>query len=568
MFKENNYIQQSLFNRFELLPGYLKDKIKKSWAQIFRDKVFPLINESRFSVLYSDKASRPNSPVNVIIGLLILKEMNDLIDDELVGSIHFDFRYQYALGTENLEVQPISENTFTNFRNRLYAYEQETGIDLLKDEVEAISKSFTEYLEIDGKKLRMDSLMVSSNCKKMSRLELVYTVIYNLIVELGKIDKSLIPEGYEIYLKANHKKECIYQIRNDAIDSKLSILLNQAYELYKYGLMDEKINILESFNLLARLVTEQLNFKEDGSTEIKDAKDIKSNYLQSASDPDATFRKKYKNNVGYVANIVEAFDDQDEDNTKSIITNYDFKQNIHSDIDFGREVIQNLIQEKELEPDKEIELLTDGAFFDQDLVDQAEEHKINMYFTNLVGRKSNPDKVSCLEFKIDEELDIITECPNGIKPTRSGFSKGTFSAHFNKKDCENCPLYNQCLIKNQKKDNVVRFSKKAYKTEQLRKDMSTKEYKVKSSARAGVEGVPSALRRGYDVDHMPVRGLLRSKMHFGFKVLALNVKRLQKGLEYMEKTIKDNGLYHKINQKLMKIFKINKLQRIKLNFIA
>lgn len=32
MFKENNYIQQSLFNGFELLPGYLKDKIKKSWA--------------------------------------------------------------------------------------------------------------------------------------------------------------------------------------------------------------------------------------------------------------------------------------------------------------------------------------------------------------------------------------------------------------------------------------------------------------------------------------------------------------------------------------------------------
>ena len=209
MFKENNYIQQSLFNRFELLPGYLKDKIKKSWAQTFRDKVFPLINENRFSVLYSDKASRPNSPVNVIIGLLILKDMHDLIDEELVGSIHFDFRYQYALGTENLEVQPISENTFTNFRNRLYDYEQKTGIDLLKEEVEAISKGFTDYLEIDGKKLRMDSLMVSSNCKKMSRLELVYTVIYNFIKELDKIDKTLIPEAYNIYLKTNYKKEFI-----------------------------------------------------------------------------------------------------------------------------------------------------------------------------------------------------------------------------------------------------------------------------------------------------------------------------------------------------------------------
>lgn len=29
---------------------------------------FPSIDEKRFSVLYSDKASRPNEPINVIIG--------------------------------------------------------------------------------------------------------------------------------------------------------------------------------------------------------------------------------------------------------------------------------------------------------------------------------------------------------------------------------------------------------------------------------------------------------------------------------------------------------------------
>ena len=83
--------------------------------------------------------------------------MIGLTDEELVGSIHFDFRYQYALCTENLESQPISENSFTNFRNRIYDYENETGNDIIKEEVEAISKQFTDYLEIDGKKLRMDS---------------------------------------------------------------------------------------------------------------------------------------------------------------------------------------------------------------------------------------------------------------------------------------------------------------------------------------------------------------------------------------------------------------------------
>jgi len=32
-----------------------------------------MINEENFSVLYSDKASRPNTPVNVIVGGMVLE---------------------------------------------------------------------------------------------------------------------------------------------------------------------------------------------------------------------------------------------------------------------------------------------------------------------------------------------------------------------------------------------------------------------------------------------------------------------------------------------------------------
>ena len=52
-------------------------------------------------------------------------------------------------------------------------------------------------------------------------------------------------------------------------------------------------------------------------------------------------------------------------------------------------------------------------------------------------------------------------------------------------------------------------------------------------------------------------------MHFGFKVLALNVKRLQKGLEYMNKTTKDNGLFHKINQNIMKIIHLTNYENLR-----
>ncbi len=60
------------------------------------------------------------------------------------------------------------------------------------------------------------------------------------------------------------------------------------------------------------------------------------------------------------------------------------------------------------------------------------------------------------------------------------------------------------------------------------KKYSLAEYQELAKIRNGVEGIPSILRRRYNVDHMPVRGYLRSKMSFAFKVAAINVKRVLK----------------------------------------
>lgn len=48
--------------------------LRGSWTTAFAEHVFPRINEDRFAVLYSqDAASRPNTPVNVVIGAMLLQ---------------------------------------------------------------------------------------------------------------------------------------------------------------------------------------------------------------------------------------------------------------------------------------------------------------------------------------------------------------------------------------------------------------------------------------------------------------------------------------------------------------
>lgn len=107
--------------------------LEKSWAKTFAEKVFPAIDENIFSVLFSDKASRSNTPVNVIVGALILKEALGDNDDELVEALMFDVRYQYALHTTCFEEQPPSDRTLSRFRARVLSYETGHDVDLIHE---------------------------------------------------------------------------------------------------------------------------------------------------------------------------------------------------------------------------------------------------------------------------------------------------------------------------------------------------------------------------------------------------------------------------------------------------
>lgn len=70
-FKENAYQQMSFSDSLLGLTAREQKALERSLAKIFADEICPAIDEKRFSILYSDKASRPNIPVNVIVGAFI-----------------------------------------------------------------------------------------------------------------------------------------------------------------------------------------------------------------------------------------------------------------------------------------------------------------------------------------------------------------------------------------------------------------------------------------------------------------------------------------------------------------
>lgn len=525
--------QLLLLDPLRQMPKYLKELLEKGWTKDFHDYVFPYINERRFAVLYSNnQASRPNSPVNIIVGLLILKEVMRLTDEELISSLHFDTRFQYALHTMNRVTQPVSINTLTNFRNRLVNYLEQTKLDLIQIEVEEMAGRIAKYLNIDQTLMRMDSLMISSSCKKLSRIELIYSVNHCMVKALAKLVPALIPESCQGYLEKGHKNETIYRARDEEADSKLTILFKQTEELYQAAKSaGEKVTSCKAFSLLSRFIKEQANPGEDDRLIPKPGKEIAPQSLQNPTDPDATYRQKQGNHIGYVGNVLNAYDGDNQ-----VITHYDLKPNIYSDTKFMEDTINKLscnsVPDEQAETAKTT-LNVDGAYYSDELSEQAATYNIHLIPGELTGAKPDPEKLGYDRYEIDEQNHQVNQCPGGQKPDETYYDvKGKcYTVKMSTEKCAACPFQDQCPMKPQKKMNVIRFSEKRYHNDQLRARMDTAEYRQLANGRAGVEGIPSVLRRRYRVDEMPIRGLVRSKIWFGLKIAAMNFKSLVNGLQ-------------------------------------
>lgn len=532
MFCSNSCAQIPLIDPLEQMPKYLRQLLEKGWAKDFREKIFPYINETRFAVLYSPNlATRPNSPINVLIGLLILKEVMRQSDEELIGSLHFDKRYQYALHTMDLEKQPVSINTLSNFRGRLTTHFKKTGIDLIQLEVEEMAQRTAKYLKIDLNLMRMDSLMISSSCKKLSRIELVYSVNHCMVKTLAKLAIEAIPESCKGYLEKKHKNEIIYRTRDEEAESKLEVLFKQTEELYQAGIAaGEKVTSSKAFSILSRFIKEQTNQTEGGRLIPKLGKEISPQSLQNPTDPDATYRQKYGDNTGFVGNALDVYDGKNR-----VIIHYGLEQNTHSDPKFTDETIDfialNIPADNTATETEKIDLNVDGAYYTDELSQKADAHNINLIPGQLTGAKPNPEKLGYDHFKVDEENHQVSECPNGQKPDETYYdTKGkSYTVKISQEKCDICQFKDQCPMKPQKKMNIIRFSEKRYRNDKLRTKMDTEEYRKLANSRAGVEGIPSVLRRRYRVDEMPVRGLVRSKIWFGFKIAAMNFKSLVNG---------------------------------------
>lgn len=255
--------------------------LEHSWAKTFAEDIFPAIDEKPFSVLYSSNASRPNTPVNICIGALIIKEIFGISDDELVENLMLDPRYQYALHTTSCEEQPLSDKSLSRFRKRCYDYESAYGVDLLHDCLTGLSGGIARLMDINPRIKRMDSMMIAANIRKLSRIELLYTCVSRLVIYLHNNKKDDLLKGMEHYYDPDDYNKTFYYNTLNETGDQINTILHDADKLL--SLCGAEYDDVTEYQLLVRCLSEQtvveeasrrLRTKEDGAYSGKENHDL------------------------------------------------------------------------------------------------------------------------------------------------------------------------------------------------------------------------------------------------------------------------------------------------------
>jgi len=136
MFKKSDIHTQ--LDLFSSPTEYFRDSKRKkflkedSWHNQFRKQVVMRVDESIFSVLYTEGNGAPNASIRVLVGMMILKEGQGWSDEQLFENCQYNLLVRSALGLMSLEDAEPVPSTYYLFRRKLVEYTREHGEDLFK----------------------------------------------------------------------------------------------------------------------------------------------------------------------------------------------------------------------------------------------------------------------------------------------------------------------------------------------------------------------------------------------------------------------------------------------------
>jgi hypothetical protein len=535
--------QSSLFTSSMLLPDDKRERLERDWPGEFRRSVLPLIEEELFRDLYCQDNGCPNKPVQILVGTLILKEIQDLTDMEALGALDYDLRWHMALDLEPGQTH-CCQKTLHNFRARILENDRARVLF-----VDMVGKILTA-LGIDVSAQRLDSTHVISNIARLSRLKLFCETERVFLKELKRTSKRKyrsVPEKLRRrYVKDDGADSSYDDARSTEAKRRLAVCARDVWRLVDRFRGDRVVSKLDSYGLLERLLDEQCEvvkkrqkpLADDADARegavpvlVKEAKKVASSSMQSPHDPDMTYNAH--KGKGCEVQVAETTGNGDK---PEIITYAEVTRSCESDEKATVAVVDDLA-EREIRPE---EVVADTSYGSTANVIELEREG-----TELVAPVPGPEvpaededestseggakEIHKGEFDIDVKGERPARCPAGCEAIAETCDAGTGKVRltFAERDCETCPLADRCPARRRKDGTrVLRTTLHESVLSRRRRYQRTGEFRKRYAKRAGVEGTNSELKRVHGLGRLRVRRAKRVRLAVRLKALACNVKRM------------------------------------------
>jgi hypothetical protein len=488
--------------------------LEKTWAGAFRRQVLPMIDEEPFRAFYCADNGRPNVAVSIMIGLCILKEMHSLTDQEVLGSLEFDLRWQYAFDINAFEGH-ICQKTLHNFRTLV------TSNNKARELFAGITDKIIETAALSTEKQRLDSTHIISNMSNLSRLALFVRTIEGFVRRLEKKHPEVYEKLPSLFDKVYRKRSGYFaDVKSSRAKRRLGKCAGHLAELVGRFRGDRQIRGMKAYRLMARLFEEQCQISEGLPQRviIKESKEIPPDSLQNPSDPDATYGRKGK---GYKASISETCA---KSNAFQVITDVDVEAAYASD----QKDVGSVIDRLEHRGRKPGELFSDGGYASGENILDAQAKGVELTAPITCGTAPDLNEMQLSDFEANADGSEVISCIQGHAPMECKALDGgkTTAAIFYAAQCSACEFLPICLVKRLKGgDYRLKYKRKDMATSRRREQQETDDFKERYKIRSGIEATISEADRVTGLKRIWTRGKDRVTMSVFMKALAINIKR-------------------------------------------
>jgi len=522
MFVPNTVSESDLLTSWEQLLGEKKlSELKKGRGFSFFQLIFSKIKEDTFSCLYSDHIlSSANSPVNRLLSALIIQHHRNWSFLELESQLNFNIEIRVALGLMDFTSSPFSMRTLFNFKNRLHAYQQQTGVDLIENLFDDLTKEQLKELKVKTGVQRADTVMLNSNIASYSRLSLLVEVLNRLYLSLSPADQERYQVWFSPYMKGGEKYA--YEVKSKENQTHLEQLATVYYGVAIS--LKESYGQTAIFQIFERAYQDHFKIVEQDQqmvVQVRPSKELGCHTLQSPDDLEATFKKKRQETYqGYSAFGVETCE---PDNKVNLITHLNVHPNQTDDAAILAADLTGMVEKT---PDLK-ECHVDGGFGSPDVDVVAQEHQVNIIQTAVKG---NTAKVP-IQVEGNDEIGFTVTCPHPEQEPVKGIQlKKSYKANFDLEKCENCPFQENCPAYKKRLPKkgiaVFRFNSDVVLRQQRHKAIA-KIPKERRTLRSGVENLMGLMHRcEKHTGKLKVKGLFNCKLYVFSMGIAINFERI------------------------------------------